>query len=110
MEKRILDARKGARVGGIVASTVGGAGLGVGAMELFGNKLIDGKVQGQKSSKLSESQLYRSQLLVYKDKNPAKYNEIVENLRVLKKAHEVDPTSVPDYDTKYRELVSEFAN
>ena len=47
MEKRILEARKGARIGGIVASTVGGAGLGAGIMELFGNKMFD-KVSGGK--------------------------------------------------------------
>ena len=66
MEKRILDARKGARIGGIVASTIGGAGLGVGAMELFGNKLIGGKVEGQKNKKLTDTEKLRSQLLVLK--------------------------------------------
>lgn len=60
MEKRILDARKGERIGGIIASTVGGAGLGVGAMELFGNKLIGGKVQGQKG--VDKKELYKAQL------------------------------------------------
>ena len=60
MEKRILDARKGERVGGIIATTVGGMGLGVGAMELFGNKLIGGKVEGQKSA--SKVDLYKAQL------------------------------------------------
>ena len=107
MEKRILDARKGARVGGIVASTVGGAGLGVGIMELFGNKLIDGKVQGQKSSKLSESELYRSVLLTYKnDKNP-EYDRIVDALTVMKKAKAANQ-EVKDYD-KYKDLIDEFA-
>ena len=84
MEKRILDAKKGARIGGIVASTVGGAGLGVGVMELFGNKLIDGAVMGQKSKKLTPEELYRSQLLVYKEKNVAEYNRIVNALTTLK--------------------------
>ena len=60
MEKRILDARKGERIGGIIATTVGGAGLGVGAMELFGNKLIGGKVQGQKG--VDKKELYKAQL------------------------------------------------
>lgn len=81
MEKRILDAKKGARIGGIVASTVGGAGLGVGAMELFGNKAIGGKVMGQKS--MTPTELYRSQLLVYKEKNTAEYNRIVDALKTL---------------------------
>jgi len=101
MEKRILDAKKGARVGGIVASTVGGAGLGVGVMELFGNKLIDGKVQGQKAKNLSKAQLYRSQLLVYKEKNPTEYNNIVDALRMLKGQ---------DNDAETQALIDEFAN
>ena len=83
MEKRILDAKKGARIGGIVASTVGGAGLGVGIMEAFGNRLIDGAVMGQKSKKLTPAELYRSQLLVYKDKNKSEYERICDALKVL---------------------------
>ncbi|MFQ6727463.1 MAG: hypothetical protein ACLRFF_03870 [Alphaproteobacteria bacterium] len=83
MEKRILDAKKGARVGGIVASTVGGAALGVGAMELFGNKLIDGKVMGQKSDKLSKEELYVSQLNVLYKQNKAEYDRVVDALKTL---------------------------
>ena len=103
MEKRILDAKKGARVGGIVASTVGGAGLGVGVMELFGNKLIDGKVMGQKAKNLSKADLYRSQLLVYKEKNPTEYNNIVNALKTLKEAGQIG-------DEETRALINEFAN
>ena len=62
MEKRILDAKKGARIGGIVASTVGGAGLGVGAMELFGNRAIGGNVMGQRNENLSNEELLASQI------------------------------------------------
>jgi len=105
MEKRILDARKGARIGGIVASTVGGAGLGVGAMELFGNKAIGGKVQGQKS--LTGAQLYRSQLLVYKEKNPTEYNNIVSALRTLKEAKDAGQSDGIDADMQA--LIDEFA-
>ncbi len=82
MEKRILDAKKGARVGGIVASTLGGAGLGVGAMELFGNKAIGGKVLGQKDLKGEE--LYISQLKVLKNESVSEYNDVVTALRTLK--------------------------
>jgi len=103
MEKRILDAKKGARVGGIVASTVGGAGLGVGVMELFGNRLIDGKVMGQKAKNLSKADLYRSQLLVYKEKNPTEYYNIVNALKTLKEAGQVG-------DEETRALINEFAN
>lgn len=105
MEKRILEARKGARIGGIVASTVGGVGLGVGAMELFGNKLIDGKVQGQKSTKMKESELYRSLLLTYKNNNNPQYNTICKALKVMQEAKEAGQT-VKDYD-KYADLMKE---
>jgi len=102
MEKRILDAKKGARVGGIVASTVGGAGLGVGIMEAFGNRLIDGKVMGQKSKELTPAELYRSQLLVYKDKNKDEYDKICKALKVL---GDNSDTNVNDVDIK--SLISE---
>ena len=82
MEKRILAAKKGARVGGIVAGAVGGAGLGVGAMELFGNKLIGGKVQGQKA--MADTELLRSQLLVLKKDNDPRFGSFMTDLRKLK--------------------------
>ena len=104
MEKRILDARKGARIGGIVASTIGGAGLGVGAMELFGNKLIGGKVQGQKD--MTDTALYRSQLLVLKEKQPAQYEKYVADLKTLKRECEID--SNKDC-SEYKSLIDEFA-
>lgn len=104
IEQRILDARKGARIGGIVASSVGGAGLGVGIMELFGNSLIGGKVQGQKS--LEGEQLYRSQLLVLKEKNPTTFNRYVEDLTVLKKA--CAEKKIADC-SPYQSLIDEFA-
>jgi len=105
MEKRILDARKGARIGGIVASTIGGAGIGVGAMELFGNKLIGGKVQGQKG--MDDAALYRSQLLVLKEKQPAQYEKYVSDLKTLKRECEIDPSKDC---SQYQSLINEFAN
>ena len=60
LKKQILDAKKSARTWGTVAGVVGGAGVGVGAMELFGNKLIGGKAEGQKS--LTEEQFLYSQM------------------------------------------------
>lgn len=106
MEKRILDARKGARIGGIVASTVGGAGLGVGSMELFGNKLIGGKVEGQKS--LSETELYRSQLLVLQKDSPYQFERYRENLKAIKTA--CDKKVLTDEECrKYKPLYDEFA-
>ena len=82
IEQRILDAKKTARVWGTIGGSIGGAGLGVGAMELFGNKLIGGKVEGQKS--LQGDQLLRSQLLALKDDNIGEYNRFVGQLKILK--------------------------
>lgn len=84
IEKRILEAKKGARIGGIVASTLGGAGLGVGAMELFGNRAIGGQVMGQKNKNISEEELYMSQLNVLQKKDKDRYNKIVEAVEVLR--------------------------
>jgi hypothetical protein len=88
LEKRILDAKKSARTWGTVAGVVGGAGVGVGAMELFGNKLIGGAVQGQKA--LNSDELMRSQILAMKSKNPATYNQLRAKLTALQAACE-DP-------------------
>jgi hypothetical protein len=90
MEKRILDARKGERIGGIIATTVGGAGLGVGAMELFGNKLIGGKVMGQKG--VEKKEVYKAQLSKEGNK------EYVASLKVM-----VDACN----DSKYADLISD---
>lgn len=83
LEERILDATKKGRTWGTIASVVGGAGAGVGAMELFGNKLIGGKVQGQKA--LEGQELLRSQILALEKTNKAEYDRIVNALDVLEK-------------------------
>lgn len=92
MEKRILDAKKGARIGGIVASTVGGAGLGVGAMELFGNKAIGGKVMGQRE--LQGIDLYVSQLKVLNKQNMTEYKRIVSALETVKASGETSVNGI----------------
>ena len=85
IEKLILDAKKKGRTWATVGGAVGGAALGVGAMELFGNDLIDGAVQGQKATRnLSEDELLRSQLLVLKGENKAEYDAIMNDLKELK--------------------------
>lgn len=107
MEKRILDARKGARIGGIVASTVGGAGLGVGSMELFGNRLIGGALEGQKS--LSDEELIRSKLLVLKKENPTLFREYTGYMKTLMNNYSgLDATTRQFYD-KYSKVIIEFA-
>ncbi len=84
IKQRILDAKKSGRTWGTVAGVVGGAGVGVGAMELFGNKLIGGKVQGQKA--LDDNELLRSQLLVLKKESTSEFNEFMRNLKELRDA------------------------
>lgn len=105
LKQRILDAKKTARTWATVGGAVGGAGVGVGIMELFGNKLIGGKVQGQKNTNLSEDQVLKSQLLTLKEKNPTQYNEFKNNLRALVDECQKDiwtdetrPTACTEYD------------
>jgi len=82
LKKRILDAKKSARTWGTVGGAVGGAALGVGAMELFGNQLIGGAVEGQHG--LEGEELVRSQLAVaYKD-NDSRFNDYYKKLQELK--------------------------
>ncbi len=81
LRQRALDAKKTGRTWATVGGVVGGAGLGVGIMELFGNELIGGKVEGQKA--LSGDQRLMSQLLVLKDKDRSSFDLIMRNLRVL---------------------------
>lgn len=82
LRQRILNAKKSTRTWATVGGVVGGAGLGVGAMELFGNRLIGGAVEGQRS--LSDDDLLLSQLLVLRDSNKTEYNAIVALLNTIK--------------------------
>lgn len=109
LEKRILDAKKGNRVAGIVASSVGGAGLGVGIMELFGNRLIGGRVEGQKD--MSGPVLLKSQLLTLKEKGQMQdYNDYVTSLKIIKKACDATSNNVDGFDcVEYSSLLAEFA-
>lgn len=82
VKQKILDAKKSARVWGTIGASVGGAAVGVGAMELFGNELIGGAVEGQKS--LSSHALVRSQVLALKDKDVVQYNSYITDLTKFK--------------------------
>lgn len=82
LKERILDAKKSARTWATVGGAVGGAAVGVGAMELFGNRLIGGAVQGQKD--LEGLELLESQLAVLKAENEQDYKNFVESLGNLK--------------------------
>ena len=54
IEQRILDAKKKNRTLATVGGALGGAALGVGSMELFGNRLIGGELMGQKEGSRTE--------------------------------------------------------
>ena len=111
LEKRILDAKKTTRTLATIGGAVGGAGIGVGAMELGGNKLLakakglEG-LQGQKA--LSEDDLFVSQLKDIKNNNTDQYNRIVEQLTQLKqecdKHTDVEECKLIDYNTILEKL------
>jgi hypothetical protein len=107
LEKRILDAKKSARTWGTVAGVVGGAGVGVGAMELFGNRLIGGAVEGQRA--LEDEDLLRSQILVLKQNSDPQYKQLKDALTLLS-AECNDPVwSEPDVGEKPKEC-KEYEN
>ena len=95
LEQRILDAKKSKRTLATVGGAVGGAAVGVGAMEAFGNKMIGGAVQGQKA--LSGDALLISQLRVLKQDNKSEYNKIISELKTLKS--ECEKTKTPDTES-----------
>lgn len=97
IEKRILDARKSARVGGIVAASVGGAGIGVGTMELFGNDLIGGKVQGQKQNDMT---IYTSYLNSLSEKE-----QYINAMRILKTSNSLD-----SFTAEQQKFISTYGN
>lgn len=105
LEKRILDAKKSARTWATVGGAVGGAAIGVGAMELFGNKLIGGAVQGQKA--LEGEELIKSQMAVAKKDKPSEYREMKEALQKLQSLCEdtewgdQKPEECTKFDYKY---------
>ncbi len=84
LKNRILDAKKKGRTWATVGGAVGGAGIGVGAMELFGNKLIGGAVEGQ-ASITDKTKLLCSQMKVLHQEKSSKYDDIRDSLTELKK-------------------------
>ena len=102
MRQRILDAKKTARTWATVGGVVGGAGLGVGLMELFGNEIIGGAVEGQNA--LTGDELLLSQLRVLKKDSPSEFNDIMDALEVLDKECNNsiwDNTEKPDVCDEY---------
>lgn len=106
LKQRILDAKKSARTWATVGGAVGGAAIGVGSMELFGNKLIGGAVQGQKA--LKGTKLMQSQLLVLKKDNASDFKKIIAELKSIKaecdKLAGEKPETCTRYD--YEQLIS----
>lgn len=82
LKSRILDAKKSARTWATVGGAVGGAAIGVGAMELFGNRWIGGAVEGQQG--LEGLERLESQLAVLKKDNEVEYNRFIKHLGELK--------------------------
>lgn len=111
LEKRIADAKKSGRALATTAAVLGGVGLGVGAMEAFGNRAIGGKLMGQKDESLSETEVIRSQLLVLKKENSTDYTKFKGYLKELADACEElkkkDSTKVPTKcnDIDYKTLL-----
>jgi len=99
LKNRILDAKKSARTWATVGGAVGGAAVGVGSMELFGNKLIGGSVQGQKA--LAEDDLFESQLLVLKKDNKSLYQKIMNEMKIIKEECSKDAEAIPENCKKY---------
>ena len=81
LRQRVLDSKKSARTWATVGGVVGGAGLGVGLMEWFGNEMIGGRVEGQNA--LTGDELLRSQLLVLKNDSPSEFDDIKDALEIL---------------------------
>ena len=82
LKSSILDAKKSARTWATVGGAVGGAAIGVGAMELFGNRWIGGAVEGQQG--LEGLERLESQLAVLKKDNEVEYNRFIKHLGELK--------------------------
>ena len=84
LRQRILDAKKSARTWATVGGAIGGAGVGVGVMELFGNRLIGGSVMGQKQKGLSADEQLVMQLRALKNQNRSEFDQIMNALETLK--------------------------
>ncbi len=111
LEKRILDSKKTARTWATVAGSVGGAGIGVGAMELFGNKLLSTagvkSVEGQNA--LKGDALLISQLKVMKKNNQSKYDTVMSHLNAIKEACDNNETKIKACDqVNYNYILSEL--
>ncbi|MCQ2581393.1 MAG: hypothetical protein MJ170_00215 [Alphaproteobacteria bacterium] len=113
MRARILDAKKSARVWGTIGGAVGGAGIGVGAMELFGNRLLakNEKLSGLEGQKnLDGVDLLYSQVKALGIKSNEEYQTIINKLQQLKKGCDSMTGEKPAPCTSdYYKLAEKFA-
>lgn len=113
LEQHILDGKKTARVLGTIGGTVGGAAVGVGAMELFGNKLLakagDGKLEvleGQDA--LEGAELLYSQIQSL-DAKSNDYITITTELKNLKEKCDEITGSKPEHcSDKYYQVAKKL--
>ncbi len=106
MQARILDAKKTARTLGTIGGAVGGAGVGVGAMELFGNKLIGGAVMGQQQYEKNTTGWFVAKANELKQENKEDYNKFVEYVEDLKKECGKPSPDQKCNDEKYKALLN----
>lgn len=85
LRQRILDAKKTGRTWATVGGAVGGAGIGVGLMELFGNRLIGGAVMGQKQYDTGSDEQILAQLRALRNRHPAEFDEFIDALKIVEK-------------------------
>ena len=110
MRQTILDAKKSKRAWATVGGTVGGAAVGVGAMELFGNKLIGGKVEGQKDKRLTNADL---QIVAYNNMSATEQADFKNQVMDLKKfcdkvKQDVNNTECDDYKDELKEISNDM--
>ncbi len=106
LKDRILDAKKKGRVWATIGTSVAGAGVGVGMMEAFGNKLIGGKVQGQKAYAEGSIEWYQAKANELKQKNPTEYNNFKTLVAELKTVCNASGADAQCKDSKYQNLMS----
>lgn len=107
LKQRILDAKKKGRTWATVGGAVGGAAVGVGAMELFGNKLLSNagvsSVEGQAA--LTGTELLCSQMKVLKQEKSSKYSDIKAEVQKMAEGCDAskwgDGAEKPTECTKY---------
>ena len=109
LEKRILDAKKTARTLATVGGAVGGAGIGVGAMELFGNRALASagvtSVQGQKAYEEYSVDWYKAKVAQLKKENENEYNNLVRLVGDLGTECDKDTPDARCNDDKYQNLM-----